>query len=455
MSAPPEVQLRPGPARGYGTAWPAAFLDQAERLGHSADALLAGRTEVGYPVIDSVAAARDLMPLSAAQRRRRQSIFFAPEIALRRSIGQGVHDRLEAAVFADGEIDPTDETGANRHFPFPAKATSVLSRTVAAGECWDVSVRGAEFGLDDLDDLLVLVNVGELVLEPGAQLAVQGNLLVLVVQRLVVRAPAGGSDDFHLGILPTPFSVDPRRHRTRAPDGIPGLPGIDGADGRVARTTPTFVGPRLLQPPVPGAEDGRPGTDGTAGTDGRPGASGGPSKLADLYLADIVLADGVGAVVVRAGAGRGLPGGAGGHGGDGGRGGDGAPAVRAVAQRVPAGHGGGGGDGGDGGRGAPGGSGGISSNVFLTVPPDQAGRVDVRALESTGGRGGRGGRGGPGGIGGSGGIGGAGVPDAGAGRDGRNGRDGRDGDDGKDGRSRPAPPTYINEISTRSTRRTA
>src|SRR5205085_3090731 len=103
---------------------------------------------------------------------------------------------------------------------------------------------------------------------------------------------------------------DPRRNRVRAPDGLPGRPGTPGTDGQAARTTPTFVGPRLLRPPVAGAEDGRPGTDGTAGSDGRPGASGGPSKLADIYLADVVLADGVGSLVVRAGAGRGLPGGA-------------------------------------------------------------------------------------------------------------------------------------------------
>ena len=238
-------------------------------------------------MIDSVAAARYLMPLSAAQRRRRQSIFFAPEIALRRSIGQGVHDRLEAAVFADGEIDPTDETGANRHFPFPAKATSVLSRTVAAGECWDVSVRGAEFGLDDLDDLLVLVNVGELVLEPGAQLAVQGNLLVLVVQRLVVR-PARRSDE-----LPPGHPADAVLGRS-APSSDPGA----GRDSRPARDDGADAGRRPddtdlrraapAAAAVPGAEDGRPGTDGTAGTDGRPGASGGPSKLADLSVAEIV-----------------------------------------------------------------------------------------------------------------------------------------------------------------------
>lgn len=424
----------------------AAFMAQADRFGHEAGAVRSGAYVVSHPLITSVAAARSLLPVTPAQRARRQAVFFSPPIALRRAIGQGVHDRLEAAVFADGDIDLGDEAGAIPHFPFPAKATSVLRQVVRAEDCWDLSVRGSEFGLDDLDDLLVLVNVGELVLEPGARVLVQGNLLVLVIQRLVVLSDPTGSmpsaDDYQLGILPTPFSVDPRRNRLRAPDGRPGIDGRPGDDGIQVRVTPTFIGPRLAEPPRPGAADGQPGTDGTAGTDGAPGASGGPSKLADITIGAID-----GQLVVHTGAGRGLDGGAGGDGGHGGAGGAGAPTVTAVGQCVPAGRGGDGGDGADGGRGGRGGAGGIASNVFLTVPTHQRDLVRVRAVASEGGLGGPGGTGGSGGSGGAGGSGAAGDPGESDDprRTGRDGMTGKTGTSGAAGRSRPAPPTYVNE----------
>lgn len=462
MSTRPDAAVRPG----LTDRQRAAFVRQAARFGHAAADVLTGEVVHSHPLIASVADGRSLLPVTAAQRARRQAVFFSPPIALRRSIGQGVHDRLEAAVFAAGEIDLGDEAGAIPHFPFPARATSVLRRVVPAGECWDLSVRGAEFGLDDLDDLLVLVNIGELVLEPGAKVVVQGNLLVLVVQRLVLgsesRTVDPDPDAFHLGILPTPFSVDPRRDRVRAPDGRPGIDGRPGADGVATRTTPTYVGPRLAEPVRPGAADGRAGTDGSDGTDAAPGASGGPSKLADITISDIV-----GELVVHTGAGRGLGGGAGGDGGHGGAGGAGAPAVTAVGQQVPAGRGGDGGDGADGGRGGRGGGGGISSNVFLTVRPDQVDRVRVHAVPAPGGRGGPGGLGGRSGPGGQGGRGGPGDRagsarkggadpgrDSAAGasqHDGRDGTPGRAGTPGADGRSRPAPPTYVNEEPWRNT----
>jgi hypothetical protein len=415
-----------------------AFLAQAVRLGHDPDAVSAGLTVTNRPGIPSVAAARSLLPATPVQRARRQAVFFAPEIALRRAIGQGVHDRLEAAVFADGDIDLGDEAGAARHFPFPAKATSVLRKSVATGEVWDLSARGAEFGLDDLDDLLAVVNVGELVLAPGAAVIVRGNLLVLVVQRLVCLSSPADSHGCGIQILPTPFSVDPRRDRVRAADGRDGIDGIDGAAGVRAETRPGFLGPRLVAPAEAGQADGQPGSAGTPGGAGAAGASGGPSKLADITIGELV-----GTLTLRAGAGAGLPGGAGGDGGRGGAGGAGAAGVRAVGATVPAGRGGDGGAGGDGGRGGRGGSGGISSNVFVTVPVDATARIRVFAEESPGGRGGSGGRAGGGGRAGSGGA--ADRPGDRAGQAGRDGAAGAPGAPGRDGRTRPAPPVYINE----------
>jgi len=86
-----------------------AFERHARRFGHDVSRLRDGPELVSYPVVPSVAAVRALSAATPGQRRRRQQVFFNPVIELRRSIGQGVHDRLEAAVFADGTIDPADQ----------------------------------------------------------------------------------------------------------------------------------------------------------------------------------------------------------------------------------------------------------------------------------------------------------------------------------------------------------
>ena len=151
-----------------------AFERHARRFGHDVSRLRGGAELVSYPVVPSVAAVRALSAATPGQRRRRQQVFFNPVIELRRSIGQGVHDRLEAAVFADGTIDPADEARTGCHFPFPTRILSVRHRDVRSGESWDLSVRGDHWGLDDRDDIMNVVNVGSLRLEPGATVLVRG-----------------------------------------------------------------------------------------------------------------------------------------------------------------------------------------------------------------------------------------------------------------------------------------
>jgi hypothetical protein len=79
---------------------------------------------------------------TSSQRRRRQRVFFNPVIEVRRSIGPGVHDRLEAAAFAGGEIDTEDWARAAVHLPFPTRILNVRHRDIRSGESWDLSVRG-------------------------------------------------------------------------------------------------------------------------------------------------------------------------------------------------------------------------------------------------------------------------------------------------------------------------
>ena len=393
-----------------------AFDEHARLLGHD-PSLLSGNAElVSYPLLPTVAAVRALPAATAEQRRRRQEVYFGPSIAIRRSIGQGVHDRTEAAVFADGLLDPADEARAMLHFPFPARILSVRHREVGPGECWDLSVREEHWDIDYRDDIVNVVNIGSLRLAPGATVAVRGNLLVLIVQRIICDARC------QLAILPVPFPVDRRVGPLDGLRGMDGRDGTDGPDGVAARTEPTWLGcDWLTGPVVPGERDGRDGGDGTDGTDGSRGRNGGPSKLAEITIGELT-----GTLTLVATAGRGGDGGAGGNGGRGGNGGHGADGQRTMQGVLPAGRGGAGGNGGNGGHGGRGGDGGISSNVFVSLPPGQEGRLHVLSHPAPGGRGS------PGGTGGTGGRGGTGL-------------DGRAGRDGIGGRSRPAPPVFVNE----------
>jgi hypothetical protein len=438
-----------------------AFEWHARRFGHDPGRLAGTAELVSYPVMPSFQALRTLPAATPGQRRRRQEVYFGPAIAIRRTIGQGVHDRLEAAVFADGTADPADVARAARHLPFPTRILSVRHRHVRSGECWDLSVRGEHWGLDGRDDIMNVVNIGSLHLAPGAIVTVRGNLLILIVQRLICD---DDDDDAscQLAILPTPFSVDPRTGPLDGPGGLAGRDGTGGADGVAAPTAPTWLGAGLTGPVIPGACDGRDGTAGTPGGDGTKGRNGGTSKIAEISIGELT-----GSLTLVATAGRGGDGGSGGDGGRGGPGGHGADGQRTLQGILRPGHGGDGGSGGDGGRAGRGGDGGISSNVFVSLPPGQEGRLRVLAHPSAGGRGGSGGLGGPGGPPGRAGakapvpgIAVPGIPVPGTPAPvtdnpvtddpvtddlAASGRDGAVGARAHDGRARSAPPVFVNE----------
>ena len=422
------------------TAQRAAFARGARRAGHDLELLAGGSEQVSYPVLDCAATIRQFCTAEPQQRRRRQAVFFNHAIEMRRSIGQGVHDRIEAAVFADGTIDAADVAQAAAHFPVPARAVSVLCRRVDPGRCWDLSVRGDRWDLDDRDDILSIVNVGELVLARGATVVVRGNPLILSVQRLVIE-DVGGPAGYHLAVLPTPFPVDARTGPLDGAGGTPGCDGTDGCDGEAALTHPSLLGARLIRRGAVGAEHGHDGGDASAGTRGANGRNGGASKIAEITIGELI-----GSVTVLATAGRGGAGGSGGPGGRGGSGGNGAPGQRTLREALAPGAGGSGGRGGGGGRGGRGGNGGISSNVFISVPEPDAARVRVLSHPAPGGAGGSGGRGDRGGRPGQGGLAAALPSQPGlAGSDGRAGIDGENGTGGAPGRARPAPPVFVNE----------
>ena len=406
------------------------FVQRAALFDHSLSELEHGAEIVTFTRMPSIPSVRALVLATEPQRRRRQAVFFSPQIELRRTIGQGVHDRLESFAFAAGEMDPEDDERASLHFPFPTRALSVLNKRLADGESWDLSVRGEHWELDDRDDILNVVNIAELRIGREASILVRGNLLILVIQRLICE-PRDSATPYHLAILPTPFSVDPRIGPLHGAPGADGRAGSDGGDGVPAETRPTWLGPQLVAPARAGLGDGRAGGDGAGGEPGRRGRTGGATRIAEITIRELH-----GSLSLLAAGGAGGDGGRGGDGGPGGSSGRGAPGIRAFGSEVAGGIGGNGGRGGDGGDGGRGGNGGISSNIFVAVPHGLEHRVQVLAQPA---------RGGTGGAGGVGGAGGTGESEGTAGRAGETGVPGACGRPAKSGRARPAPPVYVNE----------
>lgn len=391
-----------GPERGQ-----AEFLAVAELLGHDRDRLLAGERFETLLEVGSLAAARVLLCRADESRRDRRGRSFFDAITNRQRLGQGIHDRGEAHLFADRDVLPADLPGIARHLPMRVRAVSAVRCVVAAGTELDLSIRAAALGLSDDEELYCVANFGTLVLEPGARLVVRGNVFSLVCQRLITRGADGA-----IAILPTPFAFGRRRGPLDGRPGRPGTPGTPGRDVPPPPVASSVLGPLVQHSPAESrGGDGGPGGAGKAGEAGR---NGGACKLAELTLRQLEGHP----LTVYSEPGRGGDGGDGGAGGDGGPGGRGVPSHRTLDGPVPQGPRGRDGEGGDGGRGGTGGSSGLSSNIYLVVREDQRDRV-VRV--SRPGVPGTGGAAGPAGVG------------------------GVQGRPGRPGRARGAPTMFLNE----------
>jgi hypothetical protein len=410
------------------------FKDRLRLLAHDESVIEQGRECCTYFTLPTVMDARRVLSMATPERRReRQAAFFNPGIAARRRLGQGMHDRGEAVLFADGKIEAADLDGQGRHLPIHVKAISVFEKTIGACEIWDVSVRGEAWGLDDMEELYVTVNVGRLILEPGASLVVRGNVFSLLCQEIIyLEQPL---EDVHqIRILPTPFSVDFGYGPMHGTHGTDGAAGRDGSAGRQLDAERTLLGFRLRQ-----AEDvsvmngtaGEPGKDGAAGARGR---NGGMCKLAELTLRSIT-----GAISVFAQAGEGGNGGDGGRGGNGGGGGDATNGMKLWNGVIRGGDGGDGARGGDGGNGGHAGNGGLASNIYINVPVEDEDKITRIALSS------KGGAGGAGGCGGAGGLHGHGPTEEFDGKPGKPGETGVSSHSGRCGRSRLAPWIFLND----------
>lgn len=412
---------------------------RARQFGHDPARLARGEMLESHVLLPSLHGGSSLTVASPEELAMRARYFFNPVIHARRRLGQGIHDRCEAVAYGGHtQIAQSDLDGLALHLPFNVRATSLHDKTVRAGETWDLTIDGeATFDVSYRDDVISVINVGTLRLEPGARVLVRGNLFFFLCQHLVIEQAPLGPDDFHIGVLPTPFSVDFGHGPTDGENGYHGRDGVRGNAGRILQLSPSLLGPQLMRQPEPGQLDGTPGTDGLPGAHGTPARTGGAAKLAEITIRRLT-----GNLVVRGEGGPGGKGGDGGNGGDGGPGGDGMPGARTRQGPIRGGAGGNGGDGGRGGDGGKGGNGGIASNIYVTVPSSAEHQVRLIAVGGKGGAGGAAGRSGTGGQGGAAGPGD--TPEI-TGAPGQNGTPGAPPKPGNPGRDRPAPPMFLNE----------
>jgi hypothetical protein len=405
------------------------YLHIASLLGHDHARLAQGEEVVTYRLLNDEESCTLISRATPEERLRRRETFFHPGMATRSRLPQGYHDRAEAHVFAAWPLTQTDLDFIHKQMPLPVRMVSVRQKIVRAGERWDLSVRPAHWGKSSKQDCFVVANIGELRLEPGARVVVEGNILSFHCERLL-------SDGGILEILPTPFSDDDNGGPFDGVAGEPGRAGQPGEHGQPVPVTNSFLGPVLREDFEPAGTHGQRGASGGHGADGGHGRGGGMCKTAEITLLNLE-----GHLTLMAQAGAGGNGGSGGDGGNGGAGGGGAAGLFTVGTDVRGGDGGDGGGGGSGGRGGKGGNGGLSSNIYISLPPEDIPSLRCIAIASPGGVGGA-----AGGVGAAG-KGGCAAPashPALAGQDGASASPGAPGKSGRDGRSRPSPWIFIN-----------
>jgi len=416
------------------------FIQVASLLGRSLAALENSQEVTSYSRIPDPQQFRKIMSRGTDLSRCRRGKTFFDAIGYRTRIGQGMHDRGEAYVFADADLCDADRRGLSNHFPVRLKSISVARKRLRAGQVWDVSTCGEDWGVDALEELYVLLNVGRLEVEPGAAILVQGNVFSFVCQELI-HLPDESENVLKVLIRGTPHGVSTGlrdRKNLDGKSGENGVHGISGQNGHDVQLSSSVLGPCIILKDSDQCRDGQRGSDGSNGCAGERGCNGGMSKTAEITIRSFVSS--FGGLIVDVQPGDGGNGGAGGRGGHGGPGGHGASGVVGLDHTFHCGKGGDGGNGGNGGDGGPGGNAGLSSNVYLDVQLHATARVMCVAKQGRPGLGGAGGEEGRAGVGGR------------PGREsldalvGKSGRDGRPGRIGRNGKPRPGPPIFLNDF---------
>lgn len=413
------------------------FYERARLLGHDETKLRNGEEVIKFILPESPQEVRRLFSVATPnQRKERQKSFYTPGLAIRARLGQGIHDRGEAFVFAEEPIHDSDQQGLNNHFPAHGKTLSILRKTVAANEVWDVTVSADIWGIDESEELYTTVNVGELILEPGAKVIVRGNVFSLLCQKLIYKGVLSENDeDYQIGILPTPFSLDMRKGPENGNDGAHGFHGRNGKKGINYQVQSTLIGLQISDNVDTQKMNGTDGAEGYHGQPGGNGRNGGMSKIAEITLRSIE-----GKIKVFSQAGKGGNGGHGGNGGNGGHGGDGSNGYKLISGILEGGSPGNGGNGGNAGAGGNGANGGLSSNIYINVSDQHLTQIKATSLPSTSGKAGLAGQ--PGATGTSGLLGQSPLPQRNQVKNGHNGAIAKN---GRSGKSRHASAFFLNE----------
>jgi hypothetical protein len=368
---------------------------------------------------------RRLFSRACEEERLRRTAGFMEGIAYRSRLPQGLHDRSEAYVFAGHpKVTGRDLKAVYNHLPARARMWSILEKRVAPGETWDISF----YPPTDVyrDELYSIVNIGRLILEPGARVVSRGNILLLTCQELIKLG--NSSQRYDIGIMPTPYGFGGVGRGMNGRSGVAGKNGATGVNGIVPILGANFLGKILPSSFDPLQLNGGNGSDGHPGADGEKGLTGGACKITEINLRQIKTVSPVRIGVFAADGGSG---GHGGCGGDGGPGGEAVASFKVYNGIVDAGMPGRGGRGGNGGNGGKGGHSGISSNIYVSVPAGDVSRVDCFS------RPGKPGMPGPGGLAGKGGI----SPPKDRSFDGSPGKEGKK---GKEGKVMPAARFFLN-----------
>ncbi|MBK5571829.1 hypothetical protein [Ensifer sp. SSB1] len=437
--------MGPGFLAEIGTAQSplAEFERIATAAGHDMSELEAGHLATAYLRVGDIHSLRWWMS-HAAETARAKRLQSFDHFGGRARLWQGVHDRGEAYIFAGEPLEERDVERMGEHFPARLKVVSARNIELAAAAVLDVSATAEDWEVGTREELYTLFNVGTLTIGPGARVIVRGNVFSMVVQHLDVRESGAreiGQDNHHIGILPTPHPVDSRLSGPLdGPSGSAGSDGQPGRDGKSLQFRASVFGPAAANTVAIIDRDGNGGANGLDGQTGRRGRTGGMCKTAEISIRSFAASSRP--LTIFCQAGQGGRGGAGGKGGDGGQGGN-AGRGGASFHDSQFGNAGAGGNGGNGGRGGNGGNGGISSNVFISCPPNRAHLIAIKAVDSQGGFPGQGGAGGRGGMPGNGMT---------ATATAAPGTPGRPGASGLAGRSRPKARIHINEILQPNTR---
>lgn len=285
--------------------------------------------------------------------------------------------KISAYCYDDAVLNPKDREMVNTAFP--------MTVGVASGPPLVVN-NELDLGTLVPGSGPIVLNYGQVTLNPGGYIVVRGRPLTFTMDTLVRNGSTGNAySDFNiLGVTGTAGTKGSSPSAPgQATNGSPGNCSSAGIAGS------------------PGTE-GKPGAPGTPGGQGNPGGPGKPSMPAVITItSNVVTASNV-PVTFATSSGAGGQGGPGGDGSTGGQGGNGGNGVTCGCTGNSGGAGGQGGKGGTAGSGGPGGDGvDAAGNITINVPAAFVSQISKISFDAQPGSGGAPGSPGAAGLGGA------------------------------------------------------